>query len=147
MEKSVTTHFPGSTSTNFDLSQAPRSHTDHEKVLEALENDFKGMDKVYTSGEMRVFGRDSNNIFKELESIRKKQIALAVEHIKLENVPDEEIPLGKDTPVDSEENFKRNSERFSKREHDLNSLMTNLNNLMVKLEDLGQSMNVYEPSS
>ncbi|CAG8444186.1 4576_t:CDS:2, partial [Acaulospora colombiana] len=105
------------------------SHSDHEKVLETLEDSFKGMDKVYTSGEMRVFGRDSNNIFKELDLIRKKQIALAVEHITLENLPDEEML---ETPVDSEENFKRNSERFAKKEHDLNSLMNNLNNLMLK---------------
>ncbi|CAG8507127.1 5112_t:CDS:2 [Funneliformis caledonium] len=119
-------------------SQLPRLPTDHEKVLDTLENDFKRMDKMFASGEMRVF---------ELDLIRSKQISLAVEHISLENLPDKEMPLGSGITEDSEENFKRNSERFAKKEQDLNNLMANLNNLMGKLEELGQSMKISEPKT
>ncbi|CAG8740906.1 20509_t:CDS:2, partial [Cetraspora pellucida] len=70
---------------------------------------------------------------------------LSVEHISLENLPDEEMPFAKETAEDSEENFKKNSEKFAKKEHDLNNLMSNLNNLIGKLEDLGQSMNMFDP--
>ncbi|CAI2182803.1 273_t:CDS:2 [Funneliformis geosporum] len=128
-------------------SQLPRLPTDHEKVLDTLENDFKRMDKMFASGEMRVFGRNSDSIFKELDLIRSKQISLAVEHISLENLPDKEMPLGSEIAEDSEENFKRNSERFAKKEDDLNNLMENLNNLMGKLEELGQSMTISEPKT
>ncbi|CAG8784871.1 4735_t:CDS:2, partial [Gigaspora margarita] len=78
--------------------------------------------------------RNSDSVFKELDQIRKKQISLAVEHISLENLPDEEMPFAKETDEDSEENFKKNSEQFAKKEHDLNNLMTNLNNLIGKLK-------------
>ncbi|CAG8439989.1 5563_t:CDS:10 [Scutellospora calospora] len=99
------------------------------------------MDKMSASGETRVFGRNSDSIFKELDQIRKKQITLAVEHISLENLPDEEMSFAKEPAEDSEENFKKNSEQFAKKEYDLNNLMTNLNNLIGKLEDLVSSKN------
>ncbi|RIA96893.1 hypothetical protein C1645_753715 [Glomus cerebriforme] len=139
MEKQIT---PPQYTTS--TSQLPRPPTDHERVLDTLENDFKRMDRMFASGEMRVFGRNSDNIFKELDLIRRKQISLAIDHISLERLPDEEIPLGSETAENSEESFKRNSERFAKKEQDLNNLMTDLNNLMGKLEDLGQSMKISE---
>ncbi|RHZ89877.1 hypothetical protein Glove_9g102 [Diversispora epigaea] len=131
-----------STSTISTSTNTHRPRVDHEKVSDTLENGFKKMDKMYTNGELRVFGDNSDSIFEELNLIHGKQIALAIEHIALENLPDEEISLSKETTEDSEENFKRNSERFAKKEQDLNNLMNNLNNLMVKLEDFGQSMNI-----
>lgn len=100
---------------------------------------------MFANEDTRAFGRNSDSVFKELDQIRKKQISLAVEHISLENLPDEEMPFAKETDEDSEENFKKNSEQFAKKEHDLNNLMTNLNNLIGKLEDLGQSMNMFDP--
>jgi len=30
--------------------------TNHEKILNSLENDFKKSDKMFTRGEMRIFG-------------------------------------------------------------------------------------------
>ncbi|CAG8453001.1 17270_t:CDS:2 [Gigaspora rosea] len=92
------------------------------------------MDKMFANEDTRAFGRNSDSVFKELDQIRKKQISLAVEHISLENLPDEEMPFAKETDEDSEENFKKNSEQFAKKEHDLNNLMTNLNNLIGKLK-------------
>ncbi|GBB92734.1 hypothetical protein RclHR1_02050007 [Rhizophagus clarus] len=142
MEKQTPTTPQFTTSTT---SQLPKPPIDHEKVLDTLENDFKRMDKMFTNGEMRVFGRNSDSMFKELDLIHKKQVSLAIEHISLERLPDEEMPLGSETAENSEENFKRNSERFTKKEQELNNLMTNLNNLMEKLEDLGQSMKISEP--
>ncbi|RIB16095.1 hypothetical protein C2G38_1537326 [Gigaspora rosea] len=91
------------------------------------------MDKMFANEDTRAFGRNSDSVFKELDQIRKKQISLAVEHISLENLPDEEMPFAKETDEDSEENFKKNSEQFAKKEHDLNNLMTNLNNLIGKV--------------
>ena len=59
MEKQIPTpppQFTTSSSTFGDNSQLPRPPTDHERVLDTLENDFKRMDKMFASGEMRVFG-------------------------------------------------------------------------------------------
>lgn len=52
MEKQ-TTQFV--TSTNSTGSQLPT--TDHERVLDTLENEFKKMDKMFVNGEMKVFGK------------------------------------------------------------------------------------------
>ncbi|CAG8586626.1 3510_t:CDS:2 [Diversispora eburnea] len=124
-----------STSTTSTSTNTHHPRVEHENVSDILENGFKKMDKMYTNGELRVFGDNSDSIFEELDLIRRKQIALAIEHIALENLPDEEISLSRETTEDSEENFKRNSERFAKKEQDLNNLMNNLNNLMVKILD------------
>jgi hypothetical protein len=53
MEKQTPTTPQFATST----SQLPRPPIDHEKALDTLENDFKRMDKMFASGEMRVFGK------------------------------------------------------------------------------------------
>ena len=54
MEKQIPT--PPPQFTTLVGAQLPRLPTDHEKVLDTLENDFKRMDKMFASGEMRVFG-------------------------------------------------------------------------------------------
>lgn len=112
MEKQTPTTPQFTTST----SHLPRPPIDHEKALDTLENDFKRMDKMFASGEMRVFGkvnqiyfyylilllidgfffymspgRNSDSMFKELDLIHKKQVSLAIEHISLERLPDEEM--------------------------------------------------------
>lgn len=53
MEKQTPTTPQFTTST----SHLPRPPIDHEKALDTLENDFKRMDKMFASGEMRVFGK------------------------------------------------------------------------------------------
>ncbi|CAG8548110.1 7521_t:CDS:2 [Ambispora gerdemannii] len=125
------------------LPQHSRPPTDHERIHDTLENDFKRMDKMFAKGENSFFGskpysRNSDNVFKDLDYIRRKQIELAHQHVALENSQDEELPV---IPTeDSAEAFKRNADLFVKKEQDLNNLMGNLNNLMEKLEDLEQSM-------
>ncbi|CAG8595392.1 5374_t:CDS:2, partial [Ambispora leptoticha] len=125
-------------SNNSNFGSFSRPPTDHERVHDTLENDFKRMDKMFAKGEISFFGRNSDNVFKDLDYIRRKQIELAHQHVALENSQDEELPV---IPTeDSAEAFKRNADLFVKKEQDLNNLMENLNNLMEKLEDLGQSM-------
>ncbi|KAG9297552.1 hypothetical protein G9A89_001493 [Geosiphon pyriformis] len=90
MENTSGGPFPGPSSNNLPFPKLSRSATDHERVLDTLENEFKRMDKMFAKGETRVFGRNSDNIFKELDLIRKKQIALAIQHTALENSPEKE---------------------------------------------------------
>lgn len=59
-------------------------------MLDTLENDFKRVDRMLSLGEMRVFGKDSEEMFKQLDEIRRKQISLAMEHSLLNS--DEAAP-------------------------------------------------------
>ncbi|KAI9272850.1 hypothetical protein BDA99DRAFT_499384 [Phascolomyces articulosus] len=109
----------------------------HNHVLMSLEMEFKRMDRMFTTGEMRVFGRDTERIFRELDVIRRKQIDLARDHIALENITD--LPRRQSTlqqfgeSNEIEHGYQQNLENFHKKEVDLKSLM-------LKLDDLGACM-------
>ncbi|KAI9316683.1 hypothetical protein BX666DRAFT_184772 [Dichotomocladium elegans] len=102
----------------------------HNHVLMSLEMEFKRMDRMFEQGDMRVFGRDTDRIFKELNIIRRKQIDLARDHISLEALSDQPSSSGTD---DSDQGYKQSAENFHKKE-------VALKNLMFKLDDLGESM-------
>ncbi|KAG2182295.1 hypothetical protein INT43_007222, partial [Umbelopsis isabellina] len=67
--------------------------SDDEKILRSIEQEFKPMDRKYSQGKLRVFGRNSTQILNELEKIRRKQISLATEHIALDGVVDNPYEL------------------------------------------------------
>ncbi|KAI9484892.1 hypothetical protein BDB00DRAFT_852739 [Zychaea mexicana] len=116
----------------------------HNHVLMSLEMEFKRMDRMFASGEARVFGRDTERIFRELDVIRRKQIDLARDHIALENITD--LPQKQSTLQQFSENneiehgYQQNLENFHKKE-------VGLKNLMLKLDDLGASMNRFRELS
>ncbi|KAG2203136.1 hypothetical protein INT47_004943, partial [Mucor saturninus] len=119
-------------------------------VQSHLELQFSRMDTMYANDEFRVFGRDTNRIFKEVDVIRRKQIELATEHIGLESMDDMKYSKGGRLPwiqattaskneVHDDE-YKRNLIYFNKKEKSLKSLMD-------KLDTLGQIMNDFREAS
>ncbi|KAI9030957.1 hypothetical protein CLU79DRAFT_732186 [Phycomyces nitens] len=60
----------------------------HIRVLDKLENEFHALDQQYSRGELRMFGSDTEKIFKELDVIRHKQIEIAGDHIAIEAIGD-----------------------------------------------------------
>ena len=83
---------------------------EHDNVVKSLNQEFKKIDKAYQANEMRVFGMKKTNhiegnssfsnlsakntgkntgqIFRELDVIRRKQINLASDHVSLEPIND-----------------------------------------------------------
>ncbi|TPX55252.1 hypothetical protein PhCBS80983_g05473 [Powellomyces hirtus] len=77
---------------------------------------------------------DSTNLLKNLDELRKMQIDLAMEHLALGSVPAERVSLlDMEQDEDSSRRYKRNAERFAKKEADVNSLM-------IRLEELSEAM-------
>ncbi|KAI8883888.1 hypothetical protein K501DRAFT_313672 [Backusella circina FSU 941] len=94
--------------------------------------------KINHNEDLRVFGRDTNKIFKEIDVIRRKQIELAAEHITLEST--EEINPFSSHEETVESDAKRNLIHFENQEKALKSLMN-------KLDTLGQIMNDFREAS
>ncbi|CDS10727.1 hypothetical protein LRAMOSA11213 [Lichtheimia ramosa] len=111
----------------------------HNHVLMSLEMEFKRMDRMFSQGDMRLFGKDTEHIFQELDVIRRKQIDLARDHISLESMSD----LPQSSEVNMEHDYQQSIDSFHKKE-------LALKNLMIKLDDLGESMNrfrrLFEPT-
>ncbi|KAI7881118.1 hypothetical protein K492DRAFT_177417 [Lichtheimia hyalospora FSU 10163] len=111
----------------------------HNHVLMSLEMEFKRMDRMFSQGDMRLFGKNTEHIFQELDVIRRKQIDLARDHISLESMSD----LPQSAEVNMEHDYQQSIDSFHKKE-------LALKNLMVKLDDLGDSMNrfrrLFEPT-
>ncbi|CAO3629089.1 unnamed protein product [Mucor fragilis] len=110
-----------------------------DDVQTNLNMQFEKMDEMYANDDLRVFGRDTSRIFKEVDVIRRKQIELATEHISLESIDDMSLPVIQ-TSGDVEDEYKRNLVYFNKKEIALKSLMN-------KLDTLGQIMNDFRERS
>ncbi|KAJ2964183.1 hypothetical protein NQZ79_g764 [Umbelopsis isabellina] len=96
--------------------------SDDEKILRSIEQEFKPMDRKYSQGRLRVFGRNSTQILNELEKIRRKQISLATEHIALDGVvdnPQQDVTSDEDHELE----YQKNVDNFQKREGNLINLM------------------------
>ncbi|KAJ3012208.1 hypothetical protein HKX48_006397, partial [Thoreauomyces humboldtii] len=77
---------------------------------------------------------DSTDLLKNLDQLRRMQIDLALEHLALGSVPAERVSLlDMEQDEDSSRRYKRNAERFAKKEADVNSLM-------IRLEELSEAM-------
>ncbi|CAM0142737.1 hypothetical protein VKS41_002704 [Umbelopsis sp. WA50703] len=109
--------------------------SDDEKILRSIEQEFKPMDKKYSQGKLRVFGRNSTQILNELEKIRRKQINLATEHIALDGVvdnPQQDVTSDEDHELE----YQKNVDNFQKREANLINLMDKASNLKyLKADD------------
>ncbi|KAF1797375.1 hypothetical protein FB192DRAFT_1346810 [Mucor lusitanicus] len=103
-----------------------------DDIQSNLNMQFEKMDEMYANDDLRVFGRDTSRIFKEVDVIRRKQIELATEHISLESIDEMSLPVIQ-TSGDIEDEYKRNLVYFNKKEMALKSLMN-------KLDTLGQIM-------
>ncbi|GAN02275.1 hypothetical protein MAM1_0019d01717 [Mucor ambiguus] len=110
-----------------------------DDVQTSLDFQFEKMDEMYANDDLRVFGRDTSRIFKEVDVIRRKQIELATEHISLESIDDMSLPVIQ-TSGDVDDEYKRNLVYFNKKEMALKSLMN-------KLDALGQIMNDFRERS
>ncbi|KAI8141780.1 hypothetical protein BJV82DRAFT_617500 [Fennellomyces sp. T-0311] len=118
----------------------------HNHVLMSLEMEFKRLDRMFANGEMRVFGRDTERIFGELDVIRRKQIELAREHISLETIND----LPQQQQRGSQHHFADNNEIEHGYQQSLDSFKNKeigLKKLMLKLDDLGEEMNRFRELS
>ncbi|KAI8880055.1 hypothetical protein K501DRAFT_192208 [Backusella circina FSU 941] len=60
----------------------------HDQIVRELNDGFKEIDRQFRTNEMRVFGKNTSRIFKELDIIRRKQIDLAGQHVSLESIND-----------------------------------------------------------
>ncbi|KAI9307282.1 hypothetical protein BJ944DRAFT_262165 [Cunninghamella echinulata] len=90
----------------------------HIEIQQGLDTEFKKHDLRF---KMRSFRNDTDQVFKELDEIRRMQITLASEHISLEN---------------NNDNTKLNINYFNKKEADFK-------NMISKLDDLGNSVNRF----
>ncbi|KAI8986405.1 hypothetical protein BDB01DRAFT_785523 [Pilobolus umbonatus] len=94
----------------------------HYNIVKELNEEFKKVDKQYTTNELRVFGRDTPSLFKELDEIRAKQINLAIDHVSLESHND--ILPSHISKLDLKENNEILTKRqFEKKEVMLMSMM------------------------
>ncbi|KAI9363093.1 hypothetical protein BD770DRAFT_440328 [Pilaira anomala] len=100
-------------------------------IQSSLKSQFDKIDSMYLNQDLRVFGRNTDQIFKQVDIIRRKQIELATEHIGLDNTDDMSLQVSDD--IDDE--YKRNLLFFNKKEIALKSLMG-------KLDTLGDIMQV-----
>ncbi|CEP12829.1 hypothetical protein [Parasitella parasitica] len=103
-----------------------------DMMKEQMELEFKEMDRMYANGEFRIYGRDTNRLFKEIDIIRRKQIELASDHVHLETLDD----LSPHFSGDMEEDYKRNMAYFNRKKIEIE-------NLRDKLDTLGQIMHEF----
>ncbi|KAJ3300336.1 hypothetical protein HK104_001754 [Borealophlyctis nickersoniae] len=89
------------------------------------------LEELSSLDDMRPFGRSSLSVFFGLDQLRRMQINLALEHLNLESLPLSSHDAEADD--DSSRRYRRNAERFAKKE-------TDVNNLMLKLEELSEAM-------
>ncbi|KAG2192028.1 hypothetical protein INT46_011846 [Mucor plumbeus] len=110
----------------------------HDHVVKDLNEEFKKVDRAFETNEVRVFGKNTGHIFKELDVIRRKQLDIASDHVLLDTIQD--IPTI--TPAqlkkpNQDNQFLRN---FEKKEAILKLMMK-------KLDDLTQSMDTFKKIS
>ncbi|KAI8082544.1 uncharacterized protein B0P05DRAFT_537451 [Gilbertella persicaria] len=104
----------------------------HEHVIRNLNEEFKKVDRAFQNDELRIYGKDTERLFKELDIIRRKQIDLASEHVSLESIHD--IPSHKANSVKTNQDLiSASNKSFDKKEVMLKSMM-------VKLDDLTLAM-------
>ncbi|KAK9709932.1 hypothetical protein K7432_008722 [Basidiobolus ranarum] len=108
-----------------------KTNANHDPVLACMRNKFNHMKNMGETGELRPFGKNSDAMFEKLDIIRQQQIALAVDHIMLENGSD--ATKRTNTTTDTSEGFNKTTQRFVQGAEELERLM-------VKLDDLGKSM-------
>ncbi|KAI7889803.1 uncharacterized protein EV154DRAFT_270026 [Mucor mucedo] len=80
---------------------------EHDNIVKSLNNDFKNVDRAYQTSEMRVFGKNTGQIFRELDVIRRKQIDLASDHVSLEAINDIQPPHLVKQPHSANKNFEK----------------------------------------
>ncbi|OAD80825.1 hypothetical protein PHYBLDRAFT_61881 [Phycomyces blakesleeanus NRRL 1555(-)] len=112
----------------------------HIRVLDKLDNEFNTLDQQYSRGELRVFGSDTEKIFKELDVIRHKQIEIAGDHIAIESIGDISHQSSRSKEADVQDDYQREVNNFNKKR-------IALNNLMKKLDDLRTSMTNFREIS
>ncbi|ORX80745.1 hypothetical protein K493DRAFT_412096 [Basidiobolus meristosporus CBS 931.73] len=108
-----------------------KNNANHDPALAFMRNKFQHMEDMGENGELRPFGKNSDAMFEKLDIIRQQQIALAVDHIMLENGNDSTKRTN--TTTDTSEGFNKTTQRFLQGAEELERLM-------VKLDDLGKSM-------
>ncbi|CEP16086.1 hypothetical protein [Parasitella parasitica] len=60
----------------------------HDRIVKELNEEFKKVDRAFETNEMRVFGKNTAHIFKELDVLRRKQLDIASYHVTLETLQD-----------------------------------------------------------
>ncbi|KAI7870189.1 hypothetical protein BDF14DRAFT_1775491 [Spinellus fusiger] len=107
----------------------------HTKIFDNLEAEFVSLDQQYNQGELRVFGSNTERIFRELDVIRRKQIELTSDHIALEAINDSlsQNTTSSKNEAGAQDEYQREAENFNKKKTALNSLMTKLDSLRVSM--------------
>ncbi|KAI8381493.1 uncharacterized protein BYT42DRAFT_566716 [Radiomyces spectabilis] len=112
-------------------------HT-HLRILNNLDGEFKELDKKFAQEELRIFGKSTERIFKELDVTRRKQIELAAEHIALDMTVD--IPQLNAHTANADETYRKMVEQLTEKEASLKALTR-------KLNDLSESLNQFRAIS
>ncbi|KAK4517054.1 uncharacterized protein ATC70_000382 [Mucor velutinosus] len=113
----------------------------HDHVVKDLNEEFKKVDRAFESSEVRVFGKNTGQIFKELDVIRRKQLDIASEHVSLEKIQD--IPNS--TATATAQLKKPNQDNQFLRSFERKEVL--LKSMMRKLDDLTQSMDTFKKIS
>ncbi|KAI8818900.1 uncharacterized protein EV422DRAFT_535855 [Fimicolochytrium jonesii] len=87
--------------------------------------------------------RDTTELFKNLDHLRRMQIDIALEHLALGKQSSERLSaLDVNPDEDSTRRYKRNAERFAKREAEVNGLMSRLEELSESMRNFHDSMDL-----
>ncbi|KAL0146201.1 hypothetical protein V8B55DRAFT_1468830 [Mucor lusitanicus] len=113
----------------------------HDHVVKDLNEEFKKVDRAFGTNEVRVFGRNTGQIFKELDVIRRKQLDIASDHVSLETIQD----LPNPTATATAQLKKSNQDDQFLRSFERKEVM--LKSMMRKLDDLTQSMDTFRKIS
>ncbi|KAL7320862.1 hypothetical protein PS15m_000707 [Mucor circinelloides] len=111
----------------------------HDHVVKDLNEEFKKVDRAFESNEVRVFGKNTGHIFKELDVIRRKQLDIASDHVSLETIQDLPNPAST-TQLKKSNQDDQFLKSFERKEALLKSMMR-------KLDNLTQSMDTFKKIS
>ncbi|KAL9542986.1 hypothetical protein MBANPS3_008327 [Mucor bainieri] len=113
----------------------------HDHVVKDLNEEFKKVDRAFESNQVRVFGKNTGQIFKELDVIRRKQLDIASDHVSLETIQD----LPNSTATATAQLKKSNQDNQFARSFERKEAL--LKSMMRKLDDLTQSMDTFKKIS
>ncbi|KAI8050198.1 hypothetical protein BDF22DRAFT_141240 [Syncephalis plumigaleata] len=123
-----------------DNELLPEHRLDHDRVLDYLEREFLKMDTMYERGEMSAFGRNSDEIFEQLDRIREQQMTMASSHIALEML-EEDDTIG--VNVDDAELIERDRRKADR----LDARTVALQKIADQLDRLGDDLSVFHDLS
>ncbi|KAF9976873.1 hypothetical protein BGZ73_007581 [Actinomortierella ambigua] len=97
--------------------------SNHDRLLGVIEAEFQDTDRILERRDLKAFGANSDQIFQELDKIRKKQLALAAKHISIETIADNDILQTSDGKLLDTDNNELDPRIFARKGLELQELM------------------------